>query len=362
MMKKIAAVILTVIAVWACKKETPTPTPDNLSLVGWAVGNVKNSYGIVAKTVDGGRSWIAQTASGDFPRFDIGGVVALNDNTCLIDGTLMDNPEGRIYKTSDGGNSWKRVAAGMQFETPKICITSAGDGNIWGAVQDFVIHSADGGENWTKTKIVSKAGMMFVPEQLATCDGVNIYIGGECSVSYDIEGYVAVYYSNDAGKSWKMYEFPDYPGSVIDISSPNGNTVYMVGSRGFAAKTGNNFQTVTFITGISGSSSLNDFNGIYAIDANRALAAIDYGGIYYTADGGISWRKGAGEAINHGCAVMKALLLQDAQHGTAVAVPLSGVEYGQILYTEDGGANWIEPKGGVQGTFWGVSFVQVKRK
>ena len=301
----------------------PAPEPDNLSQTGWAAGyDKKAGYGILSKTTDGGKTWTYQTSPTDFPNTSFSCLLALNDQLCWVMGTYT-NPEkpddftGYLYKTTDGGKTWIKQNPGFVFEGPSYGIASHDGIHLWIAGLDYIYYSNNAGESWTKTKIVAPIDAQFdnfEVENISTYDGTNIYVGGAARTT-DSNGNLAyktaVYYSNDQGETWNMVLIGT-DRIIIDLSTPAPQTVYMVGQRWFAAKTTNNFQSVELLKNVA--VGRNDNNGVFALDDQRVVVGIDYDVIYYSENGGATWSTATNNSKQKGCAVMRLVMLQDAEY------------------------------------------------
>lgn len=358
-MKKSLLSCFLLLALTACKEDNgPTPEPDNLSLIGWATGNTEESNGLIAKTEDGGKSWVYQTKETDFPKKDVSGILALNDQVCWTLVIDMQAGRGHLYKTEDGGKNWLQQAKETEFIGQKFGIASIDGVNIWIAGFGWLYSSHDSGRSWKKQEMEHN----FTPfecEHIATYDGINIYIGGGIKETED-QYAMGVYYSNDAGKTWDTHRI-GLLNSLIDISTPSSESIYLVGNSGFAAKTTDNFRSLTIFNNAHISQN-SDNNGVYAIDDQRVWIAIDYGAILFTSDGGKNWTEGNVPADLKGDAIMRISFLQDGMRGAAVSTPLHQGKSGTIIYTSDGGKNWDRATGGIKGDIAEISFVQSKRR
>ena len=114
------------------------PTP----LVGYAVG----TRGRIAKTVDGGANWTAQTS---------GVTTMLHDVTFrTADRGFAAGAAGVILATTDGGAVWAPVPSGTTDDLRSIDFVTDGEGWVvgktgWAPGQSGVLlHTTDGGASW----------------------------------------------------------------------------------------------------------------------------------------------------------------------------------------------------------------------
>ena len=111
-------------------------------LVGWAVGSV----GKIAKTTDGGVTWVAQ----------VSGVRGRLHGLCFtsVDRGFVVGKSGVILSTQDGGSTWVRQASGTTSTLNAVDFVSDGEGWVvgeagWAPEQaGTLLHTTDGGQTW----------------------------------------------------------------------------------------------------------------------------------------------------------------------------------------------------------------------
>lgn len=148
----------------------------NVSIRGLSVVNnkviwISGSKGTVAKSEDGGQSFIWLTVSG-YEKRDFRDIEAFDENTAIIMGIAEP---AIILKTSDGGKSWKKVfedsTKGMFLDA--MDFDKKGNGSVIGdPIQGklFQAFSKNFGDSW----IVSKSVSLNVGEAFFASSGTNI--------------------------------------------------------------------------------------------------------------------------------------------------------------------------------------------
>ena len=121
---------------------TPSPAPESLNALFASSASEVFAVGLAGSiyhTIDGGASWAKQTSgvTGDFAA--VWGTGSL---------TLASGRVGEIVRTINGGATWSKANSGT---TALIYgLWGSGSGDIWAVGQNAtVLHSTDGGVNWT---------------------------------------------------------------------------------------------------------------------------------------------------------------------------------------------------------------------
>ena len=164
---------------------TPFGTPDVLpSNVGYAVG----TGGAVARTVDGGLSWLTLTIPGDTSENDtLNTVCKVDSSTAIVIGW-----NGKIQRTSDAGITWATLPSntderlhGIAFPTPSTGIIVGDNGTI--------LRSTDTGKTWNSKDIVidqSEQKFLYAVDFVDASTGVAAGEGG------------TMFRTTDAGIHW----------------------------------------------------------------------------------------------------------------------------------------------------------------
>lgn len=242
---------------------------------GWAVG----SRGTLLSTVDGGRTWQANSQPTEDTIRDIyfsddqNGVIVCERS--IYELRTNDEPRAYLLKTMDGGQHWKRVT-------------------IRGGIIDSRLMRAvfsGGGRGWA----FGEGGAMFV--------------------------------TNDAGTTWTRLQAPTryllLGGAFIDESSG-----WLVGAGSTIVQTTDGGQT--WHHGQLDSSVNVRFNATSFVDGRIGWAVGSGGVIFRTVNGGRSWR------LQHSGVSSD---LFDVKFLNAVEGWAVGAE-GTVLHTLDGGLHW----------------------
>lgn len=169
------------------------------------------SNGLVARTIDGGKNWGRLYVEGG-ESLDFRDVQAFDENTAIIM-SAGSGQKSKVYKTVNGGQTWDVVHVntykdgffnGMAFWNERNGVL-AGDpvgGNL------YIALTRDRGDTW------EKVDNYFIPEIEYqefgfAASGTHIAVFGDSSAWIGTGGKSArVFYSNDIGESWKVYNTP----------------------------------------------------------------------------------------------------------------------------------------------------------
>jgi photosystem II stability/assembly factor-like uncharacterized protein len=113
-------------------------------LTGYAVG----SGGKIAKTTDGGMTWIAQ----------VSGVRTALRAVCFVDTDtgFAVGIKGVILRTQDGGATWVKQLSGTAANLNSVDFVSSNEGWVVGRAgwapgqKGFLVHTIDAGQTWTR--------------------------------------------------------------------------------------------------------------------------------------------------------------------------------------------------------------------
>lgn len=190
----------------------------------------------VARTIDGGKSWVFTKIGGD--DLDFRDLHALSDSECVA----MSAGEGeasRIYRTTDGGQTWelcfqntepKAFFNGIAFRNEKQGVLAGDpvDGRL------FLLSTEDGGVTWQRLA-EEIAPEMVEGENSFAASGTHLAVDGEGRIWVTSGGVVArVFHSPDWGKTWETVQTPMIAGEAstgifsIDFRD-NGKTGIAVG-------------------------------------------------------------------------------------------------------------------------------------
>ena len=338
---------------------------------GLAVG--RNS--LVLTTDDGGVSWVRRDAGVNFDLYDIaapasGAAWAVGELTILrsTDGggtwtpqpsgtpvlpTLMDitfadaahgfavGHGGFIMSTSDGGESWTTVRRGERLNPTewfrKVRFLDARHGWVAGMAgpphfeRGVLLHTADGGFNWTVRR--------FNDDMPPSFDRIRDFVFVDSSVGY-ILSRTEVYKTTDGGVVWEPTFIPTIT-ALNTICFPYADTGWAAGDNGVIYKTvdgGRHWidQTPLIMSG--------DLQDMVYIDSLRGWLVGADGLIWRTIDGGQRWtRQTSGTSSD-----LMALEMLDSLRGYAAGAA------GVILATDDGGETWARQSCPVSSTLNGL--------
>jgi photosystem II stability/assembly factor-like uncharacterized protein len=368
-----------------------------LSFVDAQTGYAAGAGGLVAKTLDGGATWIP-TASTLFA-----GSVALRAIDCADSLTCLAATESgdRLLRTSNGGLSWSvspaevASALAVSFASPAhaVAVGSAGAVSVssdaglgWSLVgtrldasfarlcdgpgslafavgpNGILARTNDGGESWT---------ILAAPSRQ---DVVDVSFRDEAS-GFALDGAGALYRTDDGGEGWELvYDgAASSPQAVLALDSDH---VLLVGSRGVARSVdgGRTFssarQRAVRKAGLFGIDHAGGWLFVYGPTSifasrdrgtswrkvrrpdHRPLAALDFvsahsgfalgkgGRAWRTRDQGRSWHEMLGAGTDGGMA----LSFSNARDGYLAANDIFFAKGSQrpdyVLRTTDGGARW----------------------
>lgn len=182
-------------------------------LLGAGPGDASRIY----KTVDGGKSWAMQFKA-DHPKAFFDAFAFWDERNGIA---LGDPIEGKfqLIVTADGGMSWKPLAAKnlpralpdeAAFAASGTCLVTMGDRHVWfatgGAKVARVFRSTDRGLNWhvSDTTIVAGADSKGI-FSIAFRDKLHgLMVGGDFRKPTDVGANAAV--TSDGGKSWTLLD------------------------------------------------------------------------------------------------------------------------------------------------------------
>lgn len=277
--------------------QNPLPQGNNLNdthffnnQTGWAVGN----YGTILHTDNGGVNWEIRSSG---TKNNLNSLSFVGDNEAWIAG---DN--GLILYSNNGGSDWIEQNSGTEHNLRDCSFINE---NFGWAVGDsgLILHTENGGDNWD----IQNSPTELALYSICFIDSLNGWICGA-----DIyHGNSIILHTNDGGISWLVQNTSSLEGwynplfSICFTDSLNG---WAVGG---------------YIT-----ESFPEFSMVLML---------------HTTDGGINW-EWQQDILSLG--TLYSVYFNDSQNGWAVGGPemlLPHDDYGMIIYTNDGGENWVVP-------------------
>jgi len=287
--------------VWAALDHDPTP-----------IGGVYRPGGIY-KTTDGGQSW--SPADQGLPQ-NAETSPSLSTSMYSVhraaDGTLYTADQGYAdqgrYRSIDGGASW--TPAGTSFAkfypaeaTPYVWASSAAGDRIIGGTSDTIMGSSNRGLSW------ADLGSTQTPNGNWHGNGFSGLLGTRVAFSPSRPGTMLltafdggnVLRSEDAGASWTrpLAAWDNYGGGYdIGVGGRSGEVVYAVlgqagGFNGIAVSVDSGRTWSTHVGGtLPQRYAFGEDRGAVAIassDGATAYVVLPDGGLYMTADTGVTW-------------------------------------------------------------------------
>ena len=270
-----------------------------LSVVSDQVAWVSGSNGYVGKTTNGGREWQWIKPHG-YEKLDFRDIEAFDDQKAVI---INAGFPAHVLLTADGGKSWQQTYInkdslafldGMDF-------WDANNGIIFGdPIKNrlMVLRTFDGGRSWTDIS-ANLTKEMKVGEAGFAASGTTIQTRGKGKVWIASGGSVSnIYYSDNYGKSWKVYPCPIIQGqsSTGPFSMDFLNEKLGIVVGGDYLKDKESFNNVQ-LTKNGGKSWFKPDVSVYGYRSgvayvnNRLCYATGTSGTDYSTDGGLNWHR-----------------------------------------------------------------------
>jgi photosystem II stability/assembly factor-like uncharacterized protein len=283
---------------------------------------------MIIQTSNGGQTWREQSSGVDNHLFS----VFFLDNE--IGWAVGEN--GTVVLTENGGKSWESVQLNSGFFISDIKFRDKSDGWAVGSSRrtfpsDLVLHSTDGGRNWTRVDV-------GVPEDLGNPDPTYwddvsadfnaVATDGDDQIT--IVGFAyqggllggIIVQSNDGGKTWQV-ELTNGEYSDVAYINENGNSTRKLFGRGELPFT----ESETTENPVVLKSTIP--NSMDFADSRNGCAVGYAGWIFLTNDGGETWSD-----IHNGFrSSIQDIQFFDSLNGWAAT-------FAGILRTQDGGKTW----------------------
>jgi len=278
------------------------------------------------------------------PSGDVVGSLTVGSHNVIYSGST----DG-IYRSTDHGNSWSSFAL-QGMSTPVICISAAG--TFFTSLPDSVVHrSTDSGKTWASTSMgafqlqsltADPNGDIFAVEWMAgafrsTDDGItwtSIFwmsppgLGPMARTPlgmYYLSNWSSIYRSTDHGMTWKdMFDAPQaIPFHSAIGGDSNGNVYAAIENGGvyFSADTGNHWTIEN--SGLPHGT----INGFAFNGRGRVFAASDSGVFYHDRDS-VIWNP-----LNNGLTTLETYCIAIDSAGYAYAGTLGGGVFQSITST-----------------------------
>lgn len=328
-----------------CNKDSEDPAiPDDPELkpVAWAVGNQDNTnHAAVYYSADSGSTWIRQGANADA----LYGMDALNLYVIDTNNVWVVGSNRSIARTTDGGATWISVNPPDVDPVSTIeCISIVNDSEIWisggNLSTGFVCTTNDEGASWTVMETNFFQG--FLMQGILAINSRLIYaVGNNSSDTVSIIGRICR--TTDGGVTWDTISLADnYNKSVhwIGVAATNENHVVVYGGTNHYTFTTDG--GTTWANALLNFGSVSDINHLIMLDDQTWWAAMDMGNILKTADGGQTWT----HQVSEGSGSMHLLGIDayDENFAIITGMALGWPPAGIILQTNDGGDTWTCPE------------------
>jgi len=269
--------------------------------------NTAGAYGSMARSTDGGNTFIAPpTATKGY----ISNIKFVNDNTGYA---VAGFSSGDILKTTDAGNTW--VSQITEYTTPiyGISFRNAETGYLAGSISLY--KTINGGTNWSK--VYNSTSNEIFTDIFFTSDNTGYAVGT----------YGVMKKTTNAGLSWVSSTVPIAGTGLNSVFFVNDNTGYVAGEDNSASKTTNGGMTWQSMEDIAQTSDMS-LNCVFFENENTGYIASD-GAVHKTTNAGANW------------------VLSNSPHGAYNKVQFRGNfgyaigSEGRIIKTTNGGTNWM---------------------
>jgi photosystem II stability/assembly factor-like uncharacterized protein len=311
-------------------------------------GIIVGDLGTVLSTVDGGATWVSKN---------------IQDVTLLFDAQILTpldyivvGQSGKIYKTTDGGDNWATIPSGYISSLNGIDFTSATHGLIVGD-DGTILYTINGGSSWlprlsgifqkiydiqyvsaTEAWAVGQSGKIIV-----TTDGGATWAEQTSLTSADLFGLYMLdnlngwavgssgtfLYTVDGGITWDGID----PGTTKDLKAIHFSSALdacLVGVSNYIAVT--NDAGFVWDIRIESAIEVSGLRSTFFTPPANGWAVGDNGKIIYTTDGGFNWME-QNSGTNE---ILTSIFSIDGLNAWACG------DNGTILKTTDGGVNWID--------------------
>jgi len=206
------------LAQWTYVQSGTTAELRGLSAVDDRIVWASGAHGTFARSVDGGRTWIADTVPGA-GSLDLRAVHALNDGAAfLASAGEAEKGLARIFATGDGGRHWNLSYATTQKGVflDAIAFWDVKHGIALSDPVDsafFVLTTADGGRSWTRIA-PARLPKVLPGEAAFAASGSALVVLGTSQVWIGTGGgaRARVMRSTDRGRTWSVSDTPVHAG------------------------------------------------------------------------------------------------------------------------------------------------------
>ncbi len=331
----------TVAGAWpAASYRVEVDTTGWTQFAGWAVGALRQGYGTILHTEDGGHTWVRQGSPAEIADIAFNGVSAVDGHTAWVVGNSAAG-YGTIYRTTNAGATWLRQGSTSEIPNVALSKVSSINSNIaWVAGQSAtILHTTNAGTTWTLQPVAGYTNAFF--QGVFALNASNAWVTGHSD-----GGFATIFRTTDAGSTWTRQTNGAITNidHILGISAVSTDEAWAVGANYTIIHTRNGGQTwEQQYTGVSNF----DANEVYAVNTSLVWVACDHNALW-TTNGGASWEGQTTADYTMGVSSVA------TQHCWMV---VSGI-HGYIFHTADGGQHWTEqpiPNSSIP-PLWTVSF------
>ncbi len=235
--------------------------------------------------------------------------------------------KGQLFKTTNGGISWTLQSLNSDVNLKSIFFTSSQNGWIAGE-QGALFSTTNGGTTWSKVVIPGVSGTLTSISFFSATHG---WICG-------YQGTIIA--TTNGGATWNVQNSGG-TGNLHSIHALSQTNVVATGATWDYVVTTDGGNNWTYTEGFAPE----NHHSIFFSDAANGVLVGDFGKIQYSDDGGIFWNN----AISNPLSAVSFLSVTMFQQ-KAWAVGASGA----IVFSNDGGANWVQQNSGTNVTLRSV--------
>ncbi|MDR3668355.1 MAG: YCF48-related protein [Ignavibacteriaceae bacterium] len=190
---------------------------DNLefrnSQLGWVVGGIPfaGAAAFIAKTSDGGTTWVNQTPTGLLN--GLTSVAFVDDQIGYTGGY-----SGNFLKTTNGGTNWVSQSVPIPLGASILNVKAIDKSTVYINTENNLFRTLDGGTTWQEIILPTKISYMFGMQWLDYYNGIVCGTLG------------AILKTTDAGNSWTLMNTGGWTAYGITMLSPD--TFYVGGGNG----------------------------------------------------------------------------------------------------------------------------------
>lgn len=253
----------------------------------------------ILKSTDGGQTWRALNEANGLLDLYVGSLYMKPDNPDVLLAATGNNNwsfyKGRntagVYLTEDGGEHWRRVLSGELFSAVEYCISNP---NVaYAASSRAFYRSDDGGHTWQR---FSRANNTWGPPGIVAGFPIDLQCDPDDPMRVFVNNYLGGnFLSEDGGQTWSLSS-KGYTGELmrqVVVAPGQPEKVYTAGRSGVYRSDNGGKDWIGLANPPEG--VMTKFNEVLSVavdpaDGNHLLAtAGDYGGIFYSYDGGQTW-------------------------------------------------------------------------